>query len=90
MSEKIYEMITNRMIGLLESGVVPWRRPWSWRGIYAGYKDAPLVRFASGRAFFHLLEDSITVPPLCDYEKPGENYCTLFHKHINSTGHEKA
>lgn len=28
MSEKIYEMITNRMVQLLESGVVPWRRPW--------------------------------------------------------------
>lgn len=28
MSEKIYEMITNRMIQLLEQGVVPWRRPW--------------------------------------------------------------
>lgn len=28
MSEKIYEMITKRMIQLLESGVVPWRRPW--------------------------------------------------------------
>lgn len=28
MSEKIYDMITNRMIQLLEKGVVPWRRPW--------------------------------------------------------------
>ncbi|GIP56046.1 ArdC-like ssDNA-binding domain-containing protein [Paenibacillus vini] len=28
MSEKIYEMITNRMIQLLEKGIVPWRRPW--------------------------------------------------------------
>ncbi|MVP02149.1 ArdC family protein [Paenibacillus lutrae] len=28
MSEKIYDMITNRMIALLEQGVVPWRRPW--------------------------------------------------------------
>ncbi|MBD7971102.1 ArdC family protein [Paenibacillus gallinarum] len=28
MSEKIYEMVTNRMIQLLELGVVPWRRPW--------------------------------------------------------------
>ncbi|WP_433947028.1 ArdC family protein [Paenibacillus sp. SN-8-1] len=28
MSEKIYEMVTNRMIQLLEKGIVPWRRPW--------------------------------------------------------------
>lgn len=28
MSEKVYEMVTNRIIELLEKGVVPWRRPW--------------------------------------------------------------
>lgn len=28
MSEKIYKMVTNRMIQLLEIGIVPWRRPW--------------------------------------------------------------
>jgi len=24
-----YEIITNRIISLLEKGVVPWRKPWS-------------------------------------------------------------
>lgn len=28
MSQKIYEMVTDRIVKLLESGVVPWRRPW--------------------------------------------------------------
>lgn len=28
MSDKIYEMVTYRMIQLLEQGIVPWRRPW--------------------------------------------------------------
>lgn len=28
MSTKIYEIVTNRIIELLEKGVVPWRRPW--------------------------------------------------------------
>ncbi|RRJ54579.1 DUF1738 domain-containing protein [Paenibacillus oralis] len=28
MSQKIYEMVTERIVKLLESGVVPWRRPW--------------------------------------------------------------
>jgi len=32
MSDKIYGMITNRMIELLEKGVVPWRRPWKVGG----------------------------------------------------------
>ncbi|MDO3682008.1 ArdC family protein [Paenibacillus ehimensis] len=52
MSQKIYEMVTERIIKLLESGVVPWRRPWrsgaavSWktqkayRGINALLLDA--------------------------------------------------
>ncbi len=25
----IYEMVTERIVSLLESGVVPWRKPWS-------------------------------------------------------------
>jgi len=29
MSEKIYEMVTERIIKLLEQGVIPWRRPWA-------------------------------------------------------------
>ncbi|WP_268626967.1 ArdC family protein [Paenibacillus alvei] len=28
MSNKIYEMVTDRIIALLEKGIVPWRRPW--------------------------------------------------------------
>ncbi len=189
MSVKIYEMVTDRIIKLLESGVVPWRRPWKvgaavnwktgkpYRGIntlllepgeYAsfkqvseaggkvkkgekgnivvfwtwlekedeksgemtkipflryymvfeinkqceglqskrndqtfehdpveeaericrGYQDAPPVRFASGRAFYRPSDDSISVPPLCDYEKPEEYYSTLFHEYVHSTGHE--
>ncbi|WP_068612541.1 ArdC family protein [Paenibacillus tuaregi] len=190
MSEKIYEMITNRMIQLLEKGIVPWRRPWrvgaavnwktqkSYRGIntmllepgeYAtfkqikeaggtvkkgekgnivvfwtwlekededsgkevkipflryynvfdinkqceglkskrddqtfehdpieaaekiceGYKDAPRVTFASGRAFYRPSTDSVSVPPICDYAKAEEYYSTLFHEHVHSTGHAK-
>jgi antirestriction protein ArdC len=29
MSEKIYQMVTDRIIEKLEKGVVPWRRPWN-------------------------------------------------------------
>jgi len=31
--DKIYEMITERMIAQLEAGVVPWRKPWAAAGI---------------------------------------------------------
>ncbi|WNC17936.1 zincin-like metallopeptidase domain-containing protein [Brevibacillus brevis] len=28
MSQKIYEMVTERIMKMLEQGVIPWRRPW--------------------------------------------------------------
>jgi antirestriction protein ArdC len=28
----IYEIVTERIINLLEQGVIPWRRPWSATG----------------------------------------------------------
>jgi antirestriction protein ArdC len=55
--------------------------------ICAGYKDAPPVIFASGRAFYRPSQDVVSVPPLCDYGKPEEYYSTLFHEHVHSTGH---
>ena len=186
---KVYEMVTERIIALLEKGVIPWRRPWrngvavNWktqkpyRGINAlllepgeyatfkqvaeaggkvkkgekgqivvfwtwiekedpeteemvkipflryytvfeinkqceglqskrnedtfqhdpiaeaekicqGYADAPPIRFASGKAYYVPKLDYISVPPLCDYEKPQEYYSTLFHEMVHSTGHE--
>ena len=27
-NEKIYEMVTNKIVEQLEKGVVPWRKPW--------------------------------------------------------------
>ncbi|WP_025692643.1 ArdC family protein [Paenibacillus zanthoxyli] len=41
MSEKIYEMITNRMIELLGKGVVPWRRPWKIGGAVSWKSQKP-------------------------------------------------
>src|SRR5487761_1869602 len=29
----VYQIITDKIINLLESGVVPWRRPWSSTGL---------------------------------------------------------
>ena len=54
MSIKIYDMVTERIINLLEKGIVPWRRPWkvgtavnwkiqkSYRGINTLLLGAPL------------------------------------------------
>ena len=190
MSQKIYEMVTDRIIKELEKGVVPWRRPWvvnaavNWttqkpyRGIntlllppgeYAtfkqiseaggkvkkgehghivvfwrwiekedeeetgkmkkipflryykvfeintqcegleskrkelqfdhdpiaeaekiveGYRDRPEIRYKSGQAYYVPALDIISVPPLNDYPKIEEFYCTLFHEMIHSTGHK--
>ena len=29
MSKNVYEMVTNRIIEQLESGVIPWEKPWT-------------------------------------------------------------
>ena len=29
MASKVYQIVTDRIIGLLESGTVPWRKPWA-------------------------------------------------------------
>lgn len=44
MNTKVYEIITERIIGLLKEGVCPWRRPWNLMPI------AP-QNFASGRRY---------------------------------------
>jgi antirestriction protein ArdC len=41
---KVYEIITEKILGLLESGTVPWRMPWK-----AG-NDSP-INYMSGRAY---------------------------------------
>ena len=28
MSEKIYQMVTEQLVGMLEKGTIPWRKPW--------------------------------------------------------------
>jgi antirestriction protein ArdC len=29
----VYQIVTDKIIGMLEVGVVPWRRPWSSAGL---------------------------------------------------------
>ena len=31
--DKVYSVITDRIIAMLDKGVIPWRRPWSTAGI---------------------------------------------------------
>ena len=44
MNTKVYEIITERIVSLLNEGVCPWRRPWNRLPI------AP-QNFASGRTY---------------------------------------
>ncbi|KAF0096446.1 MAG: hypothetical protein E1N59_413 [Puniceicoccaceae bacterium 5H] len=44
MNNKVYEIVTDRILSLLEAGVCPWRRPWS-------RYPAPPQNFASGRPY---------------------------------------
>jgi len=33
MTMNVYEIVTEKIISLLQSGVVPWRRPWTSTGL---------------------------------------------------------
>ncbi|KAF4324924.1 hypothetical protein G195_001732 [Phytophthora kernoviae 00238/432] len=57
--------------------------------LVSGYTDRPPIRYPSGRAFYRLSEDVVSVPPLVDYQQAEEYYCTLFHELVHSTGHSK-
>ena len=55
--------------------------------IKEGYRECPPISFGPGRAFYRPSTDTISIPPLKDYEKPEEYYSTMFHEMIHSTGH---
>ncbi len=56
---KVYEIVTQRILAMLEKGVIPWRRPWKgsapqnlitrkpYRGINAFILAFPAARFSS-------------------------------------------
>ncbi len=29
----VYQIVTDKIVGMLEAGVVPWRKPWSSAGL---------------------------------------------------------
>jgi antirestriction protein ArdC len=33
MSQPIYQLVTDRILALLERGVVPWKKPWKTPGL---------------------------------------------------------
>lgn len=35
----VYEIVTQKIIDLLSAGVVPWRRPWTAKGLPMNYKS---------------------------------------------------
>lgn len=59
----------------------------SAEAIRRGYKNAPTIGFAPGRAFYRPSTDEISVPAIEDYRNPNEFYSTLFHEMTHSTGH---
>ena len=46
MSQKIYQLVTDRIIALLQQGVVPWMKPWTTNG-----RSAAPVNLLSGRPY---------------------------------------
>lgn len=56
--------------------------------IYKGYINSPDYTFYSGQAVYYPIVDKINCPPIKDFPKVEEYYCTLFHEMVHSTGHK--
>lgn len=56
--------------------------------IVKGFMNIPDIVYKSGEAIYEPFFDRVSVPPLADYKKPEEFYCTLFHELAHSTGHQ--
>jgi antirestriction protein ArdC len=56
--------------------------------IIKGYKNSPSYTHYSGSAYYNPQNDVINVPPMKDFKKVEEYYCTMFHEMIHSTGHK--
>lgn len=56
--------------------------------IFKGYINAPEYSFQPGQAVYYPLKDKINCPPIKDFQKAEEFYCTLFHEMVHSTGHK--
>lgn len=58
--------------------------------IVNGYINSPTVSFNSGDgAWYQPGMDHVNVPPMKDFPKAEEFYCTYFHELVHSTGHSK-
>lgn len=56
--------------------------------IVKGYMNQPSISWESGiGAFYQPGRDHVNVPPMKDFPKIEEYYCTFFHELIHSTGH---
>ena len=38
----VYQIITDRLIAILEAGTVPWRKPWNYGNVTLPPKSMPL------------------------------------------------
>lgn len=47
MSQQIYQLVTDRVLALLEQGVAPWKKPWKTSGGSA----LPPTNFVSRRPY---------------------------------------
>lgn len=56
--------------------------------IVKGYMNPPTFSYNSGEAYYQPGRDHINVPPMQDFKKVEEFYCTLFHECVHSTGHK--
>lgn len=70
MSDKVYQIITDRIIGMLEKGVVPWHKPWA--GVDSMPKNLVSGKEYRGVNVFLLGSLGYQRPEFVSYKQAGE------------------
>jgi antirestriction protein ArdC len=64
------------------------RRNTKAEAIAANMPQRPTIRHGMRKAFYSLMDDTISLPVEEDFESSAEYYAALFHELIHATGHE--
>lgn len=48
-TNNVYQMVTDRIVEMMQQGIIPWRKPWHFNALDTGEEKA--ISFTSRRAY---------------------------------------
>lgn len=94
MDNKVYQMVTARIIEQMDKGIIPWHKPWH----IAGKTEEMAINYVAGqptltfrndrpsdRAYYSPSDDTVVVPMRSQFDEMAEYYSTAFHELTHST-----